>query len=91
MLPHFVSVHGSWQSVCVVGVRKMKDDVVTPEGVIRAAVTGCQVANTEAVTVFVHDHSDQANLLHPVELRAVIIVTWTKVVHHRPEEFNGDH
>ena len=69
----------------------MKDDVVAPKGVIRAAMTGCEVANTEAVTVLVHHHSDHTNLLHPVKFRAVIIFTWTKVVHNRPEEFNGHH
>jgi cobalamin biosynthesis protein CbiD len=86
-----MGVHGPWQRVCVIRVRKVEDDVITQQGVVGVAIANCQVADAQAVAILIHDHGDQADLFHSVEFRAVITCTWAKVVHHRPVELNGDH
>ena len=90
-----MGIHGPWQSVCVIRVRKVKDDMITPRCVIGSAIADRQIANAEAVAILIHDHGDQANLALSLGAsnseRSSLSRGPSKVVHHRPEEFNGDH
>jgi hypothetical protein len=53
-----MGVHGPWQRVCVIRVRKVEDDVITQQGVVGVAIANRQVADAQAVAILIHDHGD---------------------------------